>query len=174
MKNKKQRISIVALAVILIFAMSATAFGAAAPGSKDGALKIALANAKLSKKQVKQIDVEKEKNYEIEFVRKSNGAEYDYEISAKDGRILEKAVEYKYKKNTSKKKIGKDKARRIVADFSGRSYNDVKKGTCVYSYKNKKGKYEVKFCSGNYKHEYEVLAPNGKIIEYEYEYIGTR
>lgn len=43
MKNKKQRISIVALAVILIFAMSATAFGAAAPGSKDDALKIALA-----------------------------------------------------------------------------------------------------------------------------------
>ena len=50
----------------------------------------------------------------------------------------------------------------------------VKKGTCKYTYKEKEGKYKVKFRTTNYKYEYELQAPNGKIIEWEYEYIGTR
>ena len=51
----------------------------------------------------------------------------------------------------------------------GVSYNTVKKGTCTYEYsrKKKEGKYEVKFRSGGYKYEYEILAPNGKVMEYE-------
>ena len=40
--------------------------------------------------------------------------------------------------------------------------------------KKKQGKYKVKFRDGSYKYEYELQAPNGKIIEWEYEYTGTR
>ena len=67
-----------------------------------------------------------------------------------------------------------EKARKKVAKASGKSYNVVKKGTCKYTYKKKQGKYKVKFRDGSYKYEYELQAPNGKIIEWEYEYTGTR
>ena len=169
-----RRISIGVLTIIMMLGMSTAAFGASSIGESE-ALDIALNNAGLSKAKVKNIEVEKEKNhYDVEFDKKSNGAEYDYEIAAKDGRIWEKTVEYKYKKNQSKKKIGKEKARKKVAEFSGKSYNVVKKGSCKYIYKNNQGKYEVKFRDGSSKYEYELQAPNGKIIEYEYEYTGTR
>ena len=143
--------------------------------TKGAALNIALKNAGLSKSKVRIIEVDVEKgSVEIEFVRLSNKAKYEYEIATKDGRILEKSVDFKYKKSKSKKKIGKKKARKIVAKAVGKSYNVVKKGSCKYQYKKKCGKYEVKFRSGNYKYEYELLAKNGKIVEYEYEYIGVR
>ena len=140
------------------------------------ALNIALKNAGLSKSGVRIIEVEMDdgKSVEIEFIRLSNKAKYGYEIAVKDGRILEKSVDYKYKKSKSRKKIGKKKARKIVAKAAGKSYSVVKKGRCKYQYKKKCGKYEIKFRSGNYKYEYELLAKNGKIIEYEYEYIGIR
>ena len=173
-RNIARRIGIGVLTVILMIGMSVSAFAASSPGSENEALNIALKSAGLKKSEIKKIEVEKEKNYESEFVRKSNGAEYDFEISAKDGRILEKSVDYKYKKTKSKKKIGKEKARKVVAKASGNSYNVIKKGSCKYTYKNKQGKYEVKFRTTNYKYEYELLAPNGKIIEYDYEYTGTR
>ncbi len=144
--------------------------------NETAALNIALKNAGLSKSGVRIIEVEMDdgKSVEIEFIRLSNKAKYGYEIAVKDGRILEKSVDYKYKKSKSRKKIGKKKARKIVAKAAGKSYSVVKKGRCKYQYKKKCGKYEIKFRSGNYKYEYELLAKNGKIIEYEYEYIGIR
>ena len=93
---------------------------------------------------------------------------FDYEITKK-GTIREKSVEYKYKKNSSKAKIGSKAARKKAAKHSGVSYNTVKKGTCTYEYSNKKkeGKYEVKFKTKKYKYEYEILAPNGTVMEYD-------
>lgn len=144
--------------------------------SQSEALTIALKSAGLKKSQVKKLEIESEngKTFEIEFVKKNNRTEFSFEIAVKGGRILEKSVEHKYKKTKSKKKIGKKKARTKVAKASGKSYNEVAKGSCKYKYKKKQGKYEIKFRSGSYKYEYELLAPTGKIIEWEYEYIGTR
>ena len=169
-----RRIGIGVLTVIMMVGMSTTVFGASSI-SESEALDIALNSAGLTKAKAKNIEVEKEKNhYDVEFDKKSNSAEYNFEIAANDGKIWEKSVEYKYKKNKSKKKIGKTKARKIVAKASNTSYNVVKKGTCKYTYKEKEGKYKVKFRTTNYKYEYELQAPNGKIIEWEYEYTGTR
>ena len=162
------------LALIMAVAMSATVF--ADTLTEDDAVQNALKDAKLDVTQIKALEVEMDSetnSYEIEFIQKSNKTEFDYEIAADSGMILEKSVDYAYKHNKSKKKIGKTKARKIVAKASGVSLKAIKKGTCKYTYK-KQGKYELKFRSGNYKYEYELLAPNGKIIEYEYEYIGTR
>ena len=47
----------------------------------------------------------------------------------------------------------------------------IKKGTCKYEYEKNEGTYEVKFRSGKYKYDYEVLAPTGKVIEYEKKYV---
>ena len=156
----------------------ATNTTAAAPKgiNADAALSIALRDAGLSKAgaRILELDMEEGRSIEIEFIKSSNKAKYEYETAVSNGRILEKSVEFKYKKTKSKKKIGKKKARKLVAKAAGINYNTVKKGTCQYKYKKRLGKYEVKFRSGSYKYEYELLAKNGKIVEFEYEYIGIR
>ena len=173
----KKRICTTLLAIIMAFAMSATAFGETIePEGQADALGIALMDAGISESEaiVTEYELDRSGVFEIEFIRAADNAEFSYEISAADGVIIEKSVEFAYKKIKSKKKIGKKNARKIVAQASGKSYSVVKKGTCKYKYKKKQGKYEIKFRSGGYKYEYELLAPNGTIIEYEYERIGTR
>lgn len=170
------------LTAVLVMALAVPSFADSSEGaasnppalSESKAVSIALSNAGLTKTQVRRLEAEydsKDGTYEIEFIKKSNKAEYEYEISASDGRIFEKSIDYACKKTKSKKKIGKKAACRKVAKFSGVSYSTVSKGTCTYKYKGHKGKYVIKFRSGNYKYECEVLAPNGKILEYEWEMI---
>lgn len=133
------------------------------------ALTIALKSAKLSKSKVKWIETELEKGYyEVEFTRKSNRAEYDYKIKQSNGKIYKKSVEYKYKKSKSKKKIGKTKARKKVAQFANVPYKYVKAGTCKYEKDDGVRKYDLKFKYKGLKYEVEVLAKNGKVTEYEW------
>lgn len=175
----KKRMSIVlalfaALAMVMSMSVSVFAEGV---NSNDAALKRALKNAGLKKSQVKRIDVEYDKEngkgiYEVEFTQKSNGKEFGYEILAGTNTIVKKSVEYKYKKNSSHKKIGKKAARKKVAKASGVSYKTVCKGTCRYEYDDRKGTYDVKFKKGDRRYEYELLAPNGKVIDYEWKVIG--
>lgn len=167
----KKRINmVVALftALVMVMTMSAAVFAASVNSSSD-ALKLALKNAKLKKSQVKLVETDydyEDNAYEVEFVKKKNGAEYSYEINAGTGKIVEKSVEYRYNWNSSHKKIGKTAARKKVAKFSGISYKTVKAGTCYYEYDDGQGIYEVKFTKGNRMYEYDVLAPTGKVIEY--------
>lgn len=172
--KRKMNIALALLAALaMIMTMSISVFAGSV--SSDEALKIALKNAKLRKSQVKLADVDRDEdgnNYEIEFIKKKNGTKYDYEISSESGRVIEKSVEYKYKRNSSHKKIGKTAARKKVAKFSGISYKTIKAGTCYYEYDDGKGTYEIKFTKGNRRYDYEVLAPTGKIIEYEWELIN--
>lgn len=176
----KRQIGVLLLAIILAMTLSVPIFGGSANAASSGITKakardIALKNAHLTKAKVRNLDVEADgRSIEVEFVRIANKAEYEYEIAKKDGFILEKSIDYKYKKNKSKSKIGKTKAIKAVAKYTGKSYAVIKKGSCTYSYKKNQGKYKVKFRYGGYKYECEVLAPNGKVVEYEYEYTGTR
>jgi uncharacterized membrane protein YkoI len=172
----KRRVNI-ALALLAALAMVMTMSVAAFAGAitdNDAALKKALKNAGLKKSAVKYIDVEYDSEdgvYEVEFTKKSTGKKYDYEIAASTGTIVKKSVDYKYKRNTSHSKIGKKAARKKVAKFSGISYKIVSSGTCRYEYDDRHGTYEVKFTKGNRRYEYDVLAPTGKIIEYEWRVI---
>ena len=169
MTNAIRRVSVITLAVIVVIAMSASAF--AGSMTKKEAVKKALKDAHTSKDKVYALEAELDDGkYEIEFTKKKNDAEYEYEIS-KSGRILEKSVDYVYKHSSSKNKIGKKAARKKVAKFSGIKYSIIKKGTCTYEYDDNEGTYEVKFKKGHYKYDYEVLAPTGKIIEYSKDYV---
>jgi uncharacterized membrane protein YkoI len=161
------------LAAILVIAMSSTVFAASTANiTQKKAVSIALKDAGLKSSQVYGLEAERDGNrYEVEFHRSSNKAEYSYDISRARGTILEKSVEYKVKKSTSKKKIGVKKARMKVAKFSGISYKTIKKGSCRYEYDDRHGEYTVKFRKGDYRYKYELLAPNGKILEYEKERI---
>jgi len=161
-------------ALAMVMTMSAAAF-ADAITSNDAALKKALKNAGLRKTEVTRIDVEYDREddvYEVEFKQKSDGRKYDYEIAAASGKIIKKSVDYKYKRNSSHRKIGKTAARKKVAKFSGISYKIICTGTCSYEYDDRQGTYEVKFTKGSRKYEYDVLAPTGKIIEYEWKVIN--
>ena len=60
-------------------------------------------------------------------------------------------------------------ARKKVAKRSGISYKIISKGTCRYEYDDGEGVYEIKFRTGGKAYEYEVLAPTGKIVEFDWE-----
>ena len=161
-------------ALAMVMMMSVSAF-AGAVDSNDAALGTALNNAGLNSSQVKHVEAEYDAEdgvYEVEFTKKSNGREYAYEIAADTGTIMKKSVENKYKKNSSHKKIGKKAARKKVAKSSGISYKIISEGTCNYEYDTGKGTYEIRFTDGSRVFEYEVLAPTGKILEYEWKAAG--
>ncbi len=156
-------------AVILAMVMSITVYAAAL--SPEQAERKALKDAGLKRSQVCGMETELEgKNYDIEFRTKKKHNEYDYEIDADSGIVREAGAEYTHKRNTSKDRIGKKAALRKVADFSGKKLSVVSSGTCRYKKDDGEWIYEVKFRSGHYKYEYDVLAPTGKIIEMGKDY----
>lgn len=166
-----KRFSMLAMVVVAALTLSGTAFAGTLSG--QDALKAALHDAGLTKSQVKSIEVEPEKNaWEVEFRKKGSNTEYSYEISKSDGTLLEKSVEYRYKHNASKAKVGKKAVLKKVAKFSGIKYSIVKKAKCTYKYKKNEGEYTVKFRYKGYKYEYELLAPTGKVIEWDKERIA--
>jgi len=173
-----KRIATVVMAFIVAVSMGTVVFGqeAEATGiSMDKAKSIAFGNAGTSAGGVRALEAEYDDEdgvFEIEFIKKKNRAEYSYDIAATDGKILKKSVDYKYKATKSKKRIGKKKAFKKVAKYSKISYSTVKKGKCKFKKKKRGSKYEIKFRKGSYIYEAEVLARNGKIIEWEYKYIG--
>lgn len=164
---------VVLFVMVLALMAPAAAFANSAAGStgsisKSEALAIALKDVGLKKSQVIKTEVEAKKNVvEVEFTQKSAKAEYEYAIEKSSGKIIEKEVDYAYKHNASKAKIGKTAALKKVAKASGFKYSIVKKAKCKYTYKKNEGKYEVTFRHNGYKYEYKLLACNGKVIELE-------
>ncbi len=169
MKFLKRSVLITGTALVMAGIMSAAVFAAALTPKQ--AQRKALKDAGLKRSQVCNMETELDgSNYEVEFETKKKHNEYDYGIEASTGIIREADVEYTHRRNTSKKRIGKDAALRKVADFSGKSLSVVSSGTCRYKKDGAEWIYEVKFRSGHYKYEYDVLAPTGKIIGMEKDY----
>ena len=164
---------IISAALMLVMASAFTLEAFASSGiTREEAERIALRDANASRSKVSRFESEKEHGrYEIEFVKDKTGSEFEYKISSK-GTILEKSVDLKYKRNSSRSKIGEKAARKKVANFSGIGYNTIRKGTIKYEYDedDKEGSYTVRFTYRKYRYKYEVLAPNGKIMEYEKKY----
>lgn len=165
-----KRLTRIALALIMVMAMSVSAFAANITAST--AQKTALKNAKLSTKKVKYLRVKYDREdgvYEVKFTKKKNGAKYEFEISASNGKIVEKSIDYKYKRNRSRKKISRNKAMKKAAKAAGVKLAVVKRGSCKYEYDDGKGTYEIKFRNGNYYYDIEILAPTGKVIDYNWK-----
>ena len=167
MRRRKMMLGV--LALILVLTMGTGAFAATLTPKQAKAK--ALKDAGLKASKICKYECELDKGqYDIEFETKKKHHEYDYAISASTGIIEEMSVEYTHKLNTSKDKIGKEAALKKVADFSGKKLSVVSSGTCKYKKDGREWIYEVKFRSGHYKYEYDVLAPTGKIIEREKDY----
>lgn len=120
--------------------------------------------------------------YELEFIK--DHIEYEYELDAKTGKILEKDQEKKKtdtssnnqkptqsSSQSSPKTISKEQAKSIAMKDA--------KATSISHYKIEKEKddgvleYEIEFVSQNIKHEYTIRATDGKILSHEKEKVRS-
>lgn len=163
--SKVKALFVISLALIMALAMSATSFAGTSLTSKT-ALSKALKNAGLSRSQVTAVEVDYDDGqYEVEFVKKSNRAEYSYEYS-KYGTLREKSVDYNRKPNYGAKKISKSTAISKVAKFGGFKKSTVSNGSCTLTKEDGQHVYEIRFKTSSYRYEYEVHARTGYVLEY--------
>ena len=166
-----RKVFVIALALVMVFAMSAYAF-ADSKITLNEAYDIALDNAKLSSSDVKRVEKEYDDGaYSIEFTKKGTRTEYDYEIS-KTGEIIEKSVDYNRSKVYGKKKLTKSQAIAKASKFSGIKKSVIKNGYIHLEKEDGEWVYEIEFERNNYEYNYDVHARTGKILEYSKELIG--
>ena len=166
-----RKVLVAGLALVLTFAMSSSAF-ASSRISSDDAVKKALDNANLTKSKVTALEVEYDDGkYEIEFIKKSNGAEYSFEYS-KTGKFLEKSVDYNRTPNYGKKKLSKADAKSKVVSFGGFKKSTVADASVILDEDDGQVIYNVYFSTSTYNYEYEVHASTGKVLEYSKERIN--
>lgn len=162
-----KKLPVLALALIVCMAMTSPAF--AGTISKSKAVSKALKSAGVTKSQVRALETDKEKGrYEVEFIRLKDKAEFSFEIRVRDGKIVEKEVDYNLPRAASKKTIGKNKARSKAAKHAGVKVKTVKKGTCKLDKKDRE--YDVKFKTAKYRYDYDIDAASGKVKEYSKKY----
>lgn len=132
-----------------------------------------------------ELDYEKGKAvYDVEF--ESNGQEYEYEIDAETGAVLEKekerdddagkkqqtaAVKQETKKEAAKTEIaatddiGREKAKEIALQQAGVTEAEVTWIEVERDYDDGRLEYNVEFRVGNKEYEYEVDAKTGQVFE---------
>ena len=139
--------------------------------TKKQAIRKALRHAKLARKNTSHFEVTKKKGYwSIEFFRKKNGAEYSYNVGRRTGIILKRELDLPYRHCRSRRRVCRTYVLKKTARISGFPLKLIKKGTCRYEYENCEGSYEVKFRKGNFKYEYEYLAPTGRLTDISRRY----
>ena len=111
-------------------------------------------------------------HYDVKF--EANGYEYEYEIKASDGKVIEKDVDREAKPaaNPSKKEeyISADKAKAIAYEHASVKAADVKFAKAELDRDDLIAHYEVEFVAGNFEYEYEINAESGKVIASEKEF----
>lgn len=111
-------------------------------------------------------------HYDVKF--EANGYEYEYEVKASDGAILEKDVDKEIKPvnkaPASNEYISEDKAKSIAFDHASVKAADVKFSKAELDRDDLIVHYDVEFISGKYEYEYEINAETGKIIASDKEY----
>jgi uncharacterized membrane protein YkoI len=126
--------------------------------------------------------------YDVEFY--SGNLEYDYEISAVSGDILEYDHELEYHQakessttvtktekapeaaaaSSTSQYIGTAKAKSIALNAAGLTASQVRDFSVELDRENRKMVYEVEFESGRMEYEYEIDAVSGKILKSKREY----
>ena len=147
---------------------------------KDKAKSIALEKAGVKESKVSNLVIKKEKDngkyeYHVEF--RSGNKEYDFEISAETGKILdydveveeEKPVEKPVEKEESTNDIGKEKAKSIALSHAGLKESQVTKLEVERDVDDGKIEYSVEFKADGKEYSYEISGTSGKILDYESE-----
>ena len=126
-------------------------------------------DSKVNSDTVKNLEIEYDYDdgimvYDIEFI--SNNTEYDYEIDAKTGKIIEREIENsKVSTSASKNYLSKEKIKEIVINKTKvKDYYDYE---IEFEFKSGKAVYEVEFETKDKEYDMELDAVGGNIIKYE-------
>ncbi|MCM1060173.1 MAG: PepSY domain-containing protein [Eubacterium sp.] len=104
--------------------------------------------------------------YDIEFV--ADNTEYEYEISAADGTVLESSVEKRKQADTSASgQITLDEAKAIALEHAGFKEDQVRFTKSKLDRDDGVDEYEIEFKANGVEYEYKINASTGKIIEYD-------
>lgn len=151
--------------------------------SKEDVLKIALEHAKLAESDVSGIHIKLDEDdgrfeYEVEFV--CGYDEYDYDIDAENGKIInfdregEHCSAPEVSTPDASELIGKDAA--LAAAIKHAGVDSAKVYDVDVEYDGHHGEnhhgnyvYEVEFKCGNTEYDYDINAFNGEVIRYESE-----
>lgn len=148
--------------------------------SRDDAKKIALDNAKVKESEIRDLDIELDKDngtvhYDVDF--EVGGKDYDYEIDAKTGKILRSETppetdstktETKPKEET-KKELTATEARDIALKHAKLTSSEVRDLEVELDRDDGKKHFDVSFEKDGYDYEYEIDAASGKILKSEKE-----
>ena len=164
----KKIVSVIVMAAVM-FTLSTGAFAAGTVTLSQAYAK-ALKSAGVTSSQVTAVEKDSDDGvYEIEFTKKSNGAEYSFEYS-RYGVLLEKSVDFNRVKNTGAKSLSKSQARTKVISFGDFRRSTVESGSCTLKKDDGQWIYKVRFSTSSYYFEYEVHASTGKILEWDKTY----
>ncbi len=110
-------------------------------------------------------------HYDVKF--EANGYEYEYEVKASDGSVLEKDVDKERKPvnstPASNEYISADKAKSIAYDHASVKAADVNFSKAELDRDDMVVHYDIEFVSGKYEYEYEINAETGKVIAFDKE-----
>lgn len=112
-------------------------------------------------------------NYDLDFYTATH--EYDYEINAQTGAIMDKSVdvnehavrETKPVETAARGFIGVDRAKSIALGHAGVSASSVSFSKAKLDDDDGRGVYEIEFYVGNTEYDYKIDAYSGGIIEYD-------
>ncbi len=111
-------------------------------------------------------------HYDVKF--EANGYEYEYEVKASDGIILDKDVDKERKPvnkpSASNEYISADKAKAIAYDHASVNPADVKFSKAELDHDDMIVHYDVEFVVGDFEYEYEINAKSGKVIASDKEF----
>ncbi|MEY8322307.1 PepSY domain-containing protein [Lachnospiraceae bacterium 54-11] len=150
--------------------------------SPDGAKAAALKDAGLSESDVtfKKAELDYDHGtqiYDIEFY--TSDTEYEYEIDASSGTVLEKNIEqFQIQTNPTNSAInssdnnyiGVDRAKEIALNHAQLNESDVQFVKAKLENDDGGVEYEIEFYSGRTEYDYTIDAVSGNIIEYDVDY----
>ena len=107
-------------------------------------------------------------HYDIEFV--SGGYEYEVEVNAKNGRIIDFDRELDDSKPADPSKyVSADAAKKAALDHAGLTESQVTELETELDTDSLTAHYDVEFKCGGFEYEYKINAKSGKVISFEKE-----
>ena len=174
-KNFSKRIAAAVTALVLSLMLSICAVAApSASITPDEAKQAALDHAQLTAEQVvftqAKLDYDDGRAvYDIEFY--SGNKEYDYEIDANSGKVLEFDYDIEnFDISSVQVKLSLDEAKAVALKNAKLSENDVVFTKAKLDYDDGRAVYDIEFYSGNKEYDYEIDANTGKILDRDIEY----
>ena len=108
--------------------------------------------------------------YDVEFYTDSK--EYDFEIDAKNGKVLDHDYDVDGWTRPEEDFIGKESAKNIALGYSNLLAKDVTFIRTELNYEDGRWVYDVEFYTDKKEYDFEIDATNGKVLDHDYDVDG--